>query len=196
MAEPLVNQYGEKIPRTIAAMIVDVHPGFPAKRFLATALDGYHALNLMARGRRIAESLARYLPQDFDAAVDILLASLGPRSDPQAGEGGLSAFLHLPHTQFVATYGLDHFETSMRAQYELTQRFTAEFSMRPFLERHTAATLQRLRDWTTDPSEHVRRLVSESTRPRLPWGTRLRRFQQDPRPVLALLERLKDDDSL
>jgi hypothetical protein len=39
----------------------------------------------------------------------------------------------------------------------------------------------------------VRRLVSEGTRPRLPWAPRLRAFQEDPRPVIALLELLKDD---
>ena len=40
---------------------------------------------------------------------------------------------------------------------------------------------------------HVRRLVSEGTRPRLPWAPRLREFQKQPGPVLALLELLKDD---
>jgi 3-methyladenine DNA glycosylase AlkC len=84
----------------------------------------------------------------------------------------------------------------MRAQHLLTQRFTAEFSIRPFLEHHPQATLERLAQWTQDPSEHVRRLVSEGTRPRLPWGRRLKAFQADPTPVLNLLERLKDDPSL
>lgn len=84
----------------------------------------------------------------------------------------------------------------MRAQYELTQRFTAEFSIRVFLDREPERTLARLRDWTADPSPHVRRLVSEGTRPRLPWAPRLRRFQTDPRPVVDLLELLKDDPSL
>ncbi len=81
----------------------------------------------------------------------------------------------------------------MAAQHELTQRFTAEFSIRPFLERYPEATLKRLKAWTRDPSPDVRRLVSEGTRPRLPWAARLRRFQENPSPVLALLERLKDD---
>ena len=80
----------------------------------------------------------------------------------------------------------------MRAQHELTQRFTAEFSLRPFLVRHRDATLARLALWAEDPSVHVRRLVSEGTRPRLPWAPRLPGFQRDPAPVLALLERLKD----
>lgn len=55
------------------------------------------------------------------------------------------------------------------------------------------ATLARLRTWTGDPNPHVRRLVSEGTRPRLPWAPRLRRFQDDPAPVIELLEILKDD---
>jgi 3-methyladenine DNA glycosylase AlkC len=108
----------------------------------------------------------------------------------------LGSFLFLPHTQFVATYGLAHFDVSMRALHALTQRFTAEFSIRPFLEQHPEATLRQLRLWTTDPSAHVRRLVSEGTRPRLPWAPRLRGFQKDPSPVLALLELLKDDPDL
>jgi len=81
----------------------------------------------------------------------------------------------------------------MRAQYELTKRFTAEFSMRAFLERHPKETLRRLAEWARDPNVHVRRLVSEGTRPRLPWAPRLRSFQKDPAPVLELLELLKDD---
>jgi 3-methyladenine DNA glycosylase AlkC len=107
----------------------------------------------------------------------------------------MASFFFLPHVNFVALFGLDHFEPAMRAQHALTQRFTAEFSIRPFLERHESATLVRLTEWAADPSEHVRRLVSEGTRPRLPWAGRLRRFQADPTPVLALLERLKDDPS-
>ena len=54
------------------------------------------------------------------------------------------------------------------------------------------ATLQR---WTTDPSAHVRRLVSEGSRPRLPWGLQLKSLIADPSPTLPLLRALQDDDS-
>ena len=84
----------------------------------------------------------------------------------------------------------------MRAQHALTRRFSAEFSIRPFLVRDQARTLARLLEWTTDPDPHVRRLCSEGSRPRLPWGMRLTAFVQDPGPVLPILERLKDDPSL
>jgi len=46
-----------------------------------------------------------------------------------------------------------------------------------------------------DRSEHVRRLASEGTRPRLPWGKQLPSFIEDPTKVIALLENLRDDPS-
>lgn len=195
MAEPLKNRYGPEIPRRIAAMISAVYPGFPGDAFVSEALAGYGNLNLMQRGKKIAQALRRHLPADYSRAIRILLASAGPPLEKTDGHG-MEPFLYLPHVCYVAEYGLDHFELSMRAQYELTQRFTAEFSIRPFLERYPDKTLARLRRWARDPNRHVRRLVSEGTRPRLPWATRLRAFQQDPRPVLELLELLKDDPEI
>jgi 3-methyladenine DNA glycosylase AlkC len=195
MAEPLKNQYGADVPRAIAAMIAAVHPHFDSVQFVREALDGYEALELMPRGKKIAHALRAHLPADYEQAVAILLASL----DQPHGRNpdlSLASFLYLPHTVFVVEYGLAHFEVSMRAQHALTQRFTAEFSIRPFLVHHPEATLRQLAVWATDPSAHVRRLVSEGTRPRLPWAPRLRQFQTDPAPVLALLELLKDDPEL
>lgn len=195
MAEPLKNQFGAEIPRKIGRMIAQVSADFDQQAFVDDALNGYEALDLMARGRKIARTLHTYLPDDYPTAIKILLASAGPKLDGSEAPG-MAPFLYLPHVYYVADYGLAHFEASMTAQYELTQRFTAEFSIRPFLERYPEACLARLRAWACDPNEHVRRLVSEGTRPRLPWASRLREFQKDPSPVLALLELLKDDSSL
>ncbi|MGH8436765.1 MAG: DNA alkylation repair protein, partial [Pseudomonas sp.] len=109
---------------------------------------------------------------------------------------GMAPFLYLPHVCYVMEYGVDHLETSLDLQYELTKRFSAEYSIRVFLDRYPQETLARLREWAHDPDVHVRRLVSEGTRPRLPWAPRLRAFQKDPSPVLELLELLKDDPEL
>ncbi len=195
MAEPLKNQYGPEIPGKIAGMIALVYPDFDGEAFLRTALDGYEPLELMPRGRHIARALRRHLPGEYPEAVEILINSLGPKLDGTESFG-MAPFLYLPHVFFVADYGLDHFEPSLRAQYEITQRFSAEYSIRAYLERHPEATLARLRQWVDDPSPHVRRLVSEGTRTRLPWASRLRDFQRDPSPVIALLELLKDDSEL
>lgn len=195
MAEPLKNYYGPDVPARIARMIKEVDSGFDEDAFLADALDGYQALELTPRARQIAQALGRHLPQDYQRAIEILIASLGPKL--QAAElTGIDVFVYLPHVFFIAEFGVDHFEASMRAQYELTQRFSAEYSIRVFLERYLQQTLGRLHEWAFDSNVHVRRLVSEGTRPRLPWAPRLRAFQDDPRPVLELLELLKDDPDL
>lgn len=195
MAELLKNSYRIDVAVRIAERIERVHPRFPVRAFLTEVRPGFSDLELMDRGRRIAGALQNHLPKPFAKAAKILTASLGPTLAEEASVG-ISSFLYLPHSFFVATHGVEDFEAAMAFQYELTQRFTAEFCIRPFLEKWPDETLARLRLWTDDPSEHVRRLVSEGTRPRLPWAGRLREFQKNPRPVLELLDRLKDDPSL
>jgi 3-methyladenine DNA glycosylase AlkC len=93
----------------------------------------------------------------------------------------------------VQKFGLDDYEAAIRLQAELTKRFTAEFSIRVFLERYPVSTYAQMVSWAQDGNPHLRRLASEGLRPRLPWAARLRAYQQDPRPVLAVLELLKDD---
>ena len=195
MAEPLKNQFGVDVPRRIGEQIAAVSKNFDHAAFLRDTLDRYEQLELMPRARHIARQLRAYLPARYPDALKILMASIGPRTKRGDAEG-MAAFYYGPHTYFVSEFGLDDFELSMDAQYELTQRFTAEFSIRSFLEHHQEKTLAQLRLWANDENVHVRRLVSEGSRPRLPWASRLRAFQKDPAPVLELLELLKDDPEL
>ncbi len=183
--------FNRQVVQGIAADFVRADSKFPATRFCKECLDGLDQLELLARGWHIAEALRRHLPEDFEAASSVLLRSL-----PDESFTGLDSFRYLPHIFYVSKYGLGNFEAAMAAQHELTQRFTAEFSIRAFLEKYPSQTLGRLRLWASDPSHHVRRLVSEGTRPRLPWASRLRDFQRDPAPVIELLELLKDDPEL
>ena len=180
-----------------------VHPAFDGKAFQRTALNGLKPLSILQRGHHLARALRDQLPECYADAVQILIQSLTP---PQTAteDLGLGVFFYLPHVSFVATYGLDPehngghdpFEISMVAQYELTRRFSAEFSIRPFLIRWPERTLAQLEQWTDDPDPHVRRLCSEGSRPRLPWAVRIPAFIKNPRPVLPILEALKDDSDL
>lgn len=193
MAEPLKNYFTLDVPRGIAKAIERVWPAFRRRAFVAHVAKEFDALELMDRGRHIARVLRRHLPADYPTALGILLQSVGERPARAEGDGGMASFFYLPHVCFVAEFGLDHFDESMQALHALTQRFTSEFSVRPFIERYEQEALGLLRQWARDPNVHVRRLVSEGTRPRLPWAGRLLRFQQDPSPVLELLEMLRDD---
>jgi 3-methyladenine DNA glycosylase AlkC len=187
----------------LANNILLAHPQFDEKLFRELALNGLEPLGIMERGQHLAKALRQNLPAKYSTAIKIILASLtAPLTRTE--DNGLAVFFYLPHTSFIAMFGLDSaendgddpFETSMNAQYELTQRFSAEFSIRPFLIQQQQRTLDRLLHWTTDPNPHVRRLCSEGTRPRLPWGVRIPAFITTPESVFPILEALKCDESL
>jgi 3-methyladenine DNA glycosylase AlkC len=192
VAEPLKNLFGPDVVALVGDMVASTYPRFDKAAFLSLALDGYEALELTPRARHISAALAQTLPQDREKAVGILTNSLGAEIE-KAELTGMASFAYMPIVYFIADEGLDCYEASMRAQYEVTKRFTAEFSIRAFIERYPVETMARLRVWADDSNVHVRRLVSEGTRPRLPWAARLRGFQEDPAPVIELLELLKDD---
>lgn len=196
MAEPftLKSFFSPELVRRLAADLARVHPSFPRRAFVADACAGLDGLELLDRGRHIAAALAEHLPQRYEEAIEVLLGSLGPEhaTDELLGVG-MAPFFYLPHLVFVTERGLEHFDLSMRAQYELTKRFSAESSMRPFIARDPERALAVLERWASDPNAHVRRLVSECTRLRLPWAPRVAWLDANPQRVLALLELLKDD---
>ena len=194
MGDPLKVFFSPALVRRLAGDIARVHPSFPARKFAAQACAGLDALELLDRGRHIARALAAHLPPAYPVAVDVLIRSLGPEhaSDELLG-AGMAPFFYLPHTIFVAEHGLDDFEVSMQAQYELTKRFSAEASIRPYLARYPERMFERLQSWARDANPHVRRLVSEGTRLRLPWAARVPWLDEHPDRVVTLLERLKDD---
>lgn len=101
----------------------------------------------------------------------------------------------MPMADYVAAEGQEHFEESLRALREMTMRYTGEFAVRPFLTARPEEGMAVMREWARDENLHVRRLASEGSRPRLPWGIRLQEFDREPGPVLELLELLKDDAS-
>jgi 3-methyladenine DNA glycosylase AlkC len=196
MADALKTFFSPALVRRLAADLARAHPAFPVDRFVRDACRGLASLELLDRGRHIANALATHLPASYPDAIDVLLRSLGPEhaSDELIG-AGMAPFFYLPHTMFVAERGLGHFDVSMLAQYELTKRFSAEASIRPFIAAEPERVFARLETWARDPNAHVRRLVSEGTRWRLPWAPRVAWLDAHPERVLALLELLKDDVS-
>jgi diguanylate cyclase (GGDEF)-like protein len=164
MATALKDQYGPDVPQAICHMVHTVYPAFDHTAFMADALRGYADLELMPRGKHIAHSLRQHLPADYPQALAILLASCN-QPHQRDMRLGLASFLYLPHTLFVAHYGLGHFVLSMQAQHALTQRFTAEFSIRPFLEqfqKDPAPVLELLECLKDDPDLYVRRSVTNN----------------------------------
>jgi 3-methyladenine DNA glycosylase AlkC len=179
----------------LADTVARAWPAFDRAGFVVTINSQLADLSFGGRNALIRDTLRAYLPPAFPEAIQILLDALGPEI-PHCELTGFDRFTVMSQNDFVAAYGLEHLDLSLRALYELTKRFTAEGAIRAFLQRYPEQTLTRLAEWASDPNCHVRRLVSEGTRPRLPLAPRLRAFVKDPRPVLALLELLKADPVL
>lgn len=194
MATSLKGFFSPQLVRRLAGDIERVHPEFRAKAFVADASRGLDRLELLDRSRQIARALGDHLPEAYPEAVTILLRSLGPELDTDELIGiGMAPFFYLPHTMFVAARGLDHFDLSMDAQYELTKRCSAEASVRSFIARDPERAFTTFHVWATDANPHVRRLVSEGTRLRVPWAPRVAWLDEHPDRVLGLLHVLKDD---
>ena len=200
---PLKYLIDKEAVRCLALNISHIKNDFEIDGFCDFALKDIEPLSLMQRGSHVAKALKKFLPENYSESISILMDSLTPE-DKLAEEFGLAVFFYLPHSCFISEYGLDKkyndsedpFDVSMDAMYELTKRFTSEFAIRNFLIEQPERTLQHLSNWLDDSNPHIRRLCSEGTRPKLPWGKRIQPFVKDPLPTKFILEKLKNDPSL
>ncbi len=164
-----------------------IHPGFDDERFLKLASDGLDGLSIMQRLRQIAVSFHATLPGPYERNIEILWA-LAPRIN--------HGFASITLPEYVALYGHDDFDLSMRALAYFTRFGSSEFAIRHFLQKEQARTLKVMETWSRDDNEHVRRLASEGCRPRLPWSFQLKPLIADPSPVAKILENLRSDPAL
>ncbi len=187
MADALKHMFDAARYRRIADDLTAVAPRFDRACFLSVALDGLEERALMDRLRQTTLACDAALPDTYAEKLTALRA-LAPRIE----HGFVSIFL----ADFVATHGLAHFELSLDALKFFTRFGSSEFAIRAFLERDLDRTLAVMTTWAADPDEHVRRLASEGSRPRLPWGRRLPALVRDPSPTFPILAGLAADPSL
>lgn len=190
--EPFKNAFSYQNAGVIAERIRAAHPEFSMAAFRKGLEKELEPLELKDRMRLLGRRIEAGLPAHPREMFPILVEALAKDGDDR---DGLRGFQVWPLTDIVARVGLDHFDESMAALREMTRCFTAEFAIRPFLREHRQLTLRQMKRWTKDPDEHVRRLVSEGTRPLLPWGERLPELMTDPAHALHLLEALHRDKS-
>lgn len=190
--EPFKNEFSYPKARRIAEAVKRAHPAFSLPRFSKGLEAALEPLELKQRMHLIADRIEAGLPEHPPEMFSILVKTL---ATDEADTRGLRGFPVWPLTEIVARRGLPHFAEAMLLFSEMTKCFTAEFAIRPFLREHPERTLKQLRAWCDHPDEHVRRLVSEGSRPFLPWGGNLPELLKPPHPTLELLEKLHLDPS-
>jgi 3-methyladenine DNA glycosylase AlkC len=176
--------------RYLSALFADADKGFDAEAFERQVMSRLPELELKERMAWIAECLHQAVPGDLPTVAPVILHALPPPLDPTKSDDDFGDFIFAPIGEWVAAIGLDHTDLSLDLLEELTQRFSMEWAIRPFLNQSPDRVLERMQDWCAHDSYHVRRLVSEGTRPRLPWGQAVGLDLTDPLP---LLDRLHSD---
>lgn len=188
MAEPLKFMVDRDVVEDIAARVAVIAPEFDAAAFISDLMAALPDLELKPRIEAIARRLRAGLAAEWRQALDVVVAVA--RREPPIG--GFAAW---PLCTFVEIFGVADPDVSLPAMEHLTKRASCEFAIRPFLRDHWDAAYAQLMTFTEHADESVRRLPSEGTRPRLPWGMGVPRLKEDPMPGLALIERLRHDPS-
>jgi 3-methyladenine DNA glycosylase AlkC len=138
------------------------------------------------RVRRVAETLESVLPPFPDSVPE--LERLAPQFT------GLPGIVFPEYVERTAT--LVGWKLALETLAKLTPYSTSEFAVRRFLLADQERYLEQALMWATSDDDHVRRLASEGTRPRLPWGQAIPSLIADPRPALPVLDALLQDPSL
>lgn len=178
--------------RFLASRFSEAVPEFDLAGFTRAVLKRLSQLELKQRIVLISEVLERYLPDDFPSAAEQILRALPAELDPTKTDDDFGDFIFAPLGEYVVRRGLtkSHVSISLSTLKEITKRFSMEDAMRAFINAFPDKTLRELEKWSGDKNYHVRRLVSECTRPRLPWS---RRLKIDHGVPLPLLDRLHAD---
>ena len=178
---------------SIAEQGVDYDIEFDQARFQQKLTDycneqgeeDWQLLSLMQRLRAGAQALHFTMPEEKGA--DIVVAAL-------QGNEKLSGWLSLVCCEYIGIHKALNLSQGLQYLQQLTEFFSAEFAIRHFILKEPEESLAILTTWLEHDNHHVRRLVSEGTRPRLPWGVRLSIFIEQPELVMPLLTALRDDD--
>lgn len=181
------NAFNGVLLQQMADSINHYFPPFNATAFLA--IDSLLAdKEMKARVHLIRDALAAELPNNYPEALDILMSVLN--------DNQFKGFSVWPIAEFIQTYGINYPEISLNALTVVTQYFTSEWAVRPFIKKYPQQTMMFLLDCARSENVDIRRWASEGTRPRIPWGEQLQAFIAHPSATRDILEQLKFDPEL
>lgn len=176
----------------LAALLATHSADFNQRRFVTNVMKKLPSLELKQRITLIAEVLETQLPQHFPDAAAQIVGSLPPPLDESRTDDDFGDFIFAPFGEYVVRNGLrlEQLSLALKTLKEITKRFSMEDALRFFIRQFPQETVLELTSWAKDPNYHVRRLVSESTRPLLPWSGRI---GMSADVTLPLLDRLHAD---
>lgn len=203
MAEPFKNMYNEQFFDRFTKDLKLVINDFDAHEFVSRIMDDeWENRELKQRCRHITTVLKEFLPTDYKDAIakilellDYVKSTYPDFSVIDDEKFGLTLEYGAILDNYVEQYGLDDYETSVRAIEKITQFTSCEFAVHPFIIKYPDEMMKQMLLWSKHEHWGVRRLASEGCRPRLPWAMALPNLKENPAPIIPILENLKNDPS-
>lgn len=203
MAEPFKNMYDEQFFDKFSKDLKLVIDDFDAPRFVSQIMNNeWEHMELKQRCKHITTILKKYLPANYKDAINKILELLDYVKITQPDfskiddtKFGLILEYGSVLDNYVEQYGLDDYETSVKAIEKITQFTSCEFAVHPFIIKYPDKMMKQMLVWSKHEHWGVRRLASEGCRPRLPWAIALPDLKENPAPIIPILENLKNDPS-
>lgn len=192
MAKKLKEYFDAECINYLAGKINEHSENFDSESFCKACLSEITPLELKDRVRVIGYHIDACLTGDYKSKLNILSKILGPPNEGSYGTFN-DYFWQWPLSSVVEQFGASDRESSFRFVYELTQRSTGEFAVRPFLLDDPEYVFKKLSSWSRDKNFHVRRLSSEGLRPLLPWAKKCNYFVDKPSKIFKHLKSLSRD---
>jgi 3-methyladenine DNA glycosylase AlkC len=193
MSALLKDSYSASFYDKLSSVLASTMPSFDRADFINRIyVKEFEEFELKQRMIHTAKVFGYFLPDDFCSATEIVKRTIENLRAAGIREKSIE-FMFIP--EYIALFGLDNFQASMSAFEFVTQFTSCEFAVRPFILKYEKRTLKQMLLWSKHSNQWVRRLASEGSRPRLPWAIALPNLKDNPRPVLPILENLKNDGS-
>lgn len=190
--EPLKYIYNENFYSQFVDALGKIVPDVKKEDFLSQIfISNWDSLELKERMKHSSFVLNNFLDSDFETASNQIINTLKILEFKDVRYSPL-ALMFLP--DYIETYGINHFDASMKSFESITEHSSCEFAVRPFIIQNQEKALEIMLDWSKHKNFHIRRLASEGCRPKLPWAMALKALQKDPKPILPILENLKADN--
>lgn len=189
----LKELYSKEFYLHFCDMMEEVLPSFDRRKFLKQIfVSHWEEMELKQRMKHTSAVLRSMFPDDFRKSAGIISDTILLLQERGITGKGLE-YMFLP--DYIETYGIGDFQTSVKTMETVTTYTSCEFAVRPFLIRYGDRMMKQMERWSRHRNHHVRRLSSEGSRPRLPWAMAVPELKKNPRPVLPILENLKQDPS-
>lgn len=196
MADLFKNLFSEELITQTGQALQQVNCDFDQSQFEQQVFDkGWEDREFKERMHHIADVVRLHLSDEFKDVVQELYVMIAYLKSSGADKVKFAELAYVFIPDIIEKYGIDYFEISVAAFEIITPFTTCEFAVRPFIIKYQDKMLDKVQEWTKHENEHVRRLASEGSRSRLPWGMAIQSFKRNPEPVLPILEALKNDSS-